>query len=99
MSDDRERVLRDDGAPISVAAAMIATDDDYDAILALPGVRTLGDLKTALDRGDVPDELAATIRKALGVVEVKTPMAHISARGMKQVRPDDPDNAFGKPKV
>lgn len=54
------------GTPIDEAVkAMELSDTDSAVILALPGVRTLGDLVVVLERGDVEAKLAARLRKAL----------------------------------
>ena len=55
-----------DTTPIQEALkALPLTPDERAAVVALPGVRTLGDLVVVLERGDVPKELAAKIRKVL----------------------------------
>ena len=39
-----------------------------DELAAIPGIRTLGDLKVAIERGDIePKELAQAVKKALKV--------------------------------
>ena len=54
--------LLNDTTPIEEVVEALGLPDD---VAALPGVRTLGDLKVALERGDVPKELAAEVKKAL----------------------------------
>lgn len=39
--------------------------EERTAVLSLIAVRTLGDLRTVLERGEVPKELAAKLKKAL----------------------------------
>lgn len=41
------------------------TAEDRAAILALPGVRTVGDLETVLARGEIGKELATKLRQVL----------------------------------
>lgn len=57
----------DHGQPIADWAAKQKdlTPDDRAAICALVGVRTAGDLRTVLERGDVPKDLAKKIERAL----------------------------------
>jgi cell division FtsZ-interacting protein ZapD len=47
------------------AAQKPLTATDREALSALVGVRTLGDLLTVLERGEVEKELVAKLRKAL----------------------------------
>lgn len=55
-----------DTTPIELAITALRLDaEDRAAVLVLPGVRTLGDLRVVLDRGDAPKELAAKLRKVL----------------------------------
>lgn len=55
-----------DTTPIGEACdALGLSADDRAAVLSLVAVRTLGDLRVVLERGEVPKELAAKLRKAL----------------------------------
>lgn len=52
--------------PIDEAAkALRLTKEDSEAVCALVGVRTLGDLLVVLERGEVEKALAGRIKKAL----------------------------------
>jgi hypothetical protein len=56
-----------DTTPIEEAAqALGLSEEDSAAVLSLVGVRTLGDLRVVLERGEVEKALAATLKKALG---------------------------------
>lgn len=53
--------------PIDEAAkALKLGKEDSEAVCALVGVRTLGDLLVVLERGEVDKALAAKLKKALG---------------------------------
>lgn len=55
-----------DTTPIGVACDDLKLDKETRlAVLSLIGVRTLGDLRVVLERGEVPKELAAAVKKAL----------------------------------
>lgn len=62
----------DHGTPITQAlnrllAAKLIAPEDHAALLPPPdGVRTLGDLATVLQRGELDKALAAKLRKVLG---------------------------------
>lgn len=46
--------------------AGVITDTDREALASLPGVRTMGDLRTVLDRGEITGELGERLRRVLG---------------------------------
>ena len=56
------------GQPIDEAVqALDLTEAERAAILTLSGVRTLGDLATVLERGDIEDKkLVAKLKRVLG---------------------------------
>lgn len=57
----------DDTTPIGEACdALGLSAADRTAILSLVGVRTLGDLRVVLDRGEVEKGLEKKLRKVLG---------------------------------
>lgn len=56
-----------DTTPIADAlAALDLSPDERAAVLALPAVRTLGDLRVVLERGEVEKGLAKKLGKVLG---------------------------------
>lgn len=56
----------DDTTPIREACDELRlTAEERLAVIALVAVRTLGDLKVVLERGEVPKDLAAKLRKVL----------------------------------
>ena len=58
--------MTDTGQSIAAAlAALPLTADERAACVALPGIRTLGDLLVALERGDIPKDVATKLRKVL----------------------------------
>jgi cell division FtsZ-interacting protein ZapD len=59
--------MLDHGQPIQdwAKAQKLFTATDREALSALVGVRTLGDLLTVLERGEVEKELAGKVRKVL----------------------------------
>lgn len=70
----RRRIITDrwgmtevnDTTPIELAITALRLDaEDRAAVLTLPGVRTFGDLRVVLDRGDAPKELAVKLKKVL----------------------------------
>lgn len=53
--------------PITEAVkALSLSEDDRAVVLSLVGVRTLGDLRVILERGEVEKALAQKLKKALG---------------------------------
>lgn len=59
-----------DTTPIMTALAVLdLTDDEKLAVVALVGVRTLGDLRVVLERGDILDEAFAMLLR----VAIETP--------------------------
>ena len=63
---DPQRARMNDTTAIQDALKELSlTADERAACAALVGVRTLGDLKAVLERGEVGKELAAKLRKVL----------------------------------
>lgn len=60
-------MLSDHGQPIAdwACAQKGLNAEDRDALASLVGVRTLGDLLTVLERGEVEKGLAGKVRKVL----------------------------------
>lgn len=59
-----------DTLPIMNALAVLdLTDDEKLTVVALPGVRTLGDLRTVIERGDIADKALSMILN----VAIETP--------------------------
>lgn len=60
--------MSDHGQPIGDWATKQKdlTEDERASLASLPGVRTLGDLRVVIDRGEVDKALAAKLKKALG---------------------------------
>lgn len=57
----------DHGQPIDIWAKQHLSADDRAAVLALVGVRTVGDLRAVLERGGVKDEkLLKKLKQVLG---------------------------------
>lgn len=55
-----------DSTPIEEAGqALKLSAADRETIVALPGVRTLGDLRAVLERGEVEKALAAKLKKTI----------------------------------
>lgn len=56
-----------DSTPIQDVVQVLNLDtDEGEAVLSLSGVRTLGDLRVVIERGEVEKALAAKLKKALG---------------------------------
>ncbi len=69
---------------LETIVALHLNADERTAVLALTHVRTLGDLVTVLERGEIDQPLANKIGDALGIVEIHSPELRMSARGMER---------------
>lgn len=69
LADTSPITIPPDPTPISDALLQLRgalTVQDCGVLGALPGVRTMGDLKTVLDRGEIVGELGEKLRGMLG---------------------------------